>query len=72
VRSDGVVVLSLLFDQRLGLLQRVEYLFVEQFIPELAVERLVVAVLSRAARSDEERLNINPDLSRESLGEWLQ
>ena len=41
---DSVVVTAPLLDQHLGLLQRVEDLAIEQFIPELSVEALVVAV----------------------------
>ena len=42
---DRIVVAPPLLDQHFGLLQRVEDLAVEQLVPELAVEALVVAVL---------------------------
>ena len=42
MRSDGVVMLPPTFDEHLGLFQRVKDFRVEQFVPELAVERLVV------------------------------
>lgn len=54
--SNGIVLLSPLFDQDFGFLQGVEDLTVEQFIAELAVETLDVAVLPGAARFDEQGL----------------
>ncbi len=45
-----VVVAPLIFDHNLGLLQCVEYLAVEQFIAQLAVEALAIAILLRTAR----------------------
>lgn len=48
------------FNQHLGLLQCVEDFRVEQLVPELAVERLVVSVLPRAAGLDEQRLHADP------------
>jgi hypothetical protein len=47
VWSDGVVVFSPTFDQYLGLLQAVEDLSIEQLVPELPVEALIVSVLPR-------------------------
>ena len=47
-------------DQDLGLLQRVEDLPVQQLIPELAVEGLVISVLPRRARFDIERFHTDP------------
>ena len=52
VRTDRVVVPSPCFDHDLCLLQRVEDLAIEQFVAELAVEALAVAVLPRAAGLD--------------------
>ena len=43
MRPDRVVVVTPSFDQHLRLLQRVEDFRVEQLVPELAVEALVVA-----------------------------
>ena len=57
VGSDGIVLAPPLLDQHGRLRQRVEDLPVQQLIPELAVEALVVAVLPRAARLDKERLD---------------
>ena len=54
--SDGIVLAPPLLDQHGRLRQRVEDLPVQQLVPELAVEALVVAVLPRAARLDKERL----------------
>ena len=47
MRSDRVVMSPPLLDQHFSLLERVEDLFVEQLVSELAVEALVVAVLPR-------------------------
>ena len=45
MRTFGVVVAALFFDDHLCLLKTVEEFAVEAFIPELAVEGLAVAVL---------------------------
>jgi hypothetical protein len=45
VGADGIVVPAPLLDQDLGLDERVEHLHVEQFVTQLAVEALVVAIL---------------------------
>ena len=52
VGSDGIVLAPPVLDQHGRLRQRVEDLPVQQLVPELAVEALVVAVLPRAARLD--------------------
>ncbi len=52
VWPDSVVVLTPLLDQRLGFLQRVEDLAIEQLVPQLSIEALVVAVLPRTAGLD--------------------
>jgi len=52
VWTHGVVVASPIFDHDLGLLECVEDLAVEQFIAQLAVEALAIAILPRAARFD--------------------
>lgn len=57
VRSHSVVVIPPAFDQDLRLLERVEDLRVQQLVPQLAVERLDVAVLPRAAGLDKQRLH---------------
>ena len=49
VGSDGIVLAPPLLNQHGRLRQRVEDLPVQQLVPELAVEALVVAVLPRAA-----------------------
>jgi len=51
-----VVVRPPLLNQHLGFEERVEYLHVEQLVPQLAVEALDIAVLPRAARLDKGRL----------------
>ncbi len=56
MRPFLVVVLAPCFDNDPCLLQAVEDLAVEQFVPELAVEALAVAVLPRAARLNEQRV----------------
>ena len=60
MQLDGIVVPTPSLDQHLGLLEIVEVLAVEQFVPELAVEGLVVDVLLGTARLDVERLHIDP------------
>lgn len=47
--SDGVVVVTPLFDQDLGLSEAAEYLPVEQLVPQLAVEAFAIAILPGAA-----------------------
>ena len=54
VRSDLVVVLSPGGDGCPGLAQRLEPLFIQAFVTELAIETFDVAVLHGAARLDEE------------------
>ena len=49
---DGVVVVTPLLDQHLGLLQRVEDFSIEQLVPELSAEALVVAVLRLGWRAN--------------------
>ena len=60
VRPDRVVVLAPLLDDDLCFSQAVEDFTIKQFITELAVERLAVAVLPRAAWFDEQ--GFGPDL----------
>ena len=55
--SDRIVQAPPLLDEDNGLRQRVEDLAVQELVPQLAVEALVVAVLPRTARFDEERLH---------------
>ncbi len=45
VRPDGVVVAVPAFDQNPGFVQGAQYLPVQEFIVQLAVEALIVAVL---------------------------
>jgi hypothetical protein len=47
-----IVVAAPVFDDNLGLLQRVEDLTVEQFIAKFAVEALAMAILPRTSRFD--------------------
>jgi len=60
VRPDGVVVPAPTLNEDPGFCQCVKDLAVEQFVPELAIEALVVAVLPWAARFDEQCLHANP------------
>ena len=53
-RPDLVVVLAPERDGRSGLLQRLEPLFVQALVPELAVEALDVAVLHGPSRLDQD------------------
>ena len=53
--SDGVVVVTPLFDQDLGLLEAAEDFPVEQLVPQLAVEAFAIAILPGATRLDVER-----------------
>ena len=57
MRPDGVVVIAPSLDQHLRLRQIVEDFPIQQLFPELAVEALVVAVLTRRAALDVERLH---------------
>ena len=50
--SDGVVMVPPLFDDDLCLLQGVEDLPIQQFVPEAGIEGLAVSVLPGAARLD--------------------
>ena len=60
MRPDRVVVLAPVLDQHLGLLEGVEDLTIEQLIPELPIEALVLAVLPGAPRLDLEGLDAEP------------
>ncbi len=62
VGSGPVVVLPPFFDYLLGLLQIVEPVLVQAFIPKLAVEALNVGVLSGFPRVDE--VQFHPSLLR--------
>jgi Recombinase len=59
VRSDGVVLDSPALNEHLRVQQRVEDFPVEQFVSQLSVERLDIAVLSGTARLDEQRLHVD-------------
>ena len=54
VRTNRIVVLPPGFYDDLRLVERVEELDVEAFISELSIEALIVSVLPRASRLDEE------------------
>ncbi len=60
MRTMNVVMPSPLLDQDRGFFQRIEDLRVQQLVSELAIERLAVAVLPRAARLDEQRVDLQP------------
>jgi len=60
VWSDVVVVAAPSLDQHPGFFEAAEDLAVEQLIPELAVEALVLAVLPGAAGRDIERFHRDP------------
>ena len=61
MRSLGVVVASPCLDDDLCLGEAIEDLTVEQFVAQLRVEALAVAVLPRAARLDERSLRTDGD-----------
>ena len=52
MRSDAVVVPPPLLDHDAGFLHGVEHLAVEEFVPQLRVEALAIAVLPGTARLD--------------------
>jgi hypothetical protein len=60
MRPDLIVVPSPLLDEHLGLVQRRELFSRQQLVAQLGVEALAVAVLPRAARLDEECLDVDP------------
>ena len=60
MRPHRIVVLTPLFDQRLRLFQRAEYLSIEQLVSEFAVEAFIVSILPGTARFDEECLHTDP------------
>jgi hypothetical protein len=57
VRTRHVVIATLSLDQDLRFFQRAEDLSVQQFVAQLAVEALHVAVIPRAARLNEQLLH---------------
>ena len=60
MRPHRIVVTSPAFDQHLRLMQRRELLTRQQLVAQLGVEALTVTVLPRAARLDEECLDVDP------------
>ena len=60
VRPHVVVLPAPALDQHLGFLQGVEDLAVQHLVSQLSIEGLVVAVLPRAPRLDEQRLSAHP------------
>ena len=60
MRSSGIVQPPPLLDEYDGLVQGVEDLTVQELVPQLAIETLVVAVLPWTARLDEQRLHTEP------------
>ena len=52
VRPDGIVMAPPLFDDDPGFFERVEYLAVEEFVPEPGVEAFAIAVFPRRAWLD--------------------
>jgi len=52
--SDGVVVVTPLFDEDLGFLEAAEDFAIEKLVPQLAVEAFAIAILPGAARLDVE------------------
>jgi hypothetical protein len=59
VRSNRVVIDTPALDEHFRFQERVEDFSVEQFVSQLSVERLDIAVLPGAARFDEQRLDLN-------------
>ena len=54
MRPDMVVFLPPHFNEHLRFHQRIEYLPIQQFIPQLPIERFNVSVLPGASRFDEQ------------------
>ena len=71
MQPDRVVMLVLLLEQHLGFPECLEAFAVQQFVPQPAVERLIVAVLPRRAWLDAGHLHHNPwrSISGRSGGE---
>ena len=67
IRPAHAVLHPPLFDHDLRLLQRIEDLSVQALVPQLAVEALAVAVLSRTARCDVQRLGADRRQPRPQL-----
>ena len=55
MRSDGVVVVTPSLDQHLRLRSILGDFLIQQYVPDFAVEALVVAVIPKLARLDVER-----------------
>jgi hypothetical protein len=55
MRANRVVVLPQVLDDNLCLFVRIEECSVEQLVPKFAIEVLIVAILPKVARFDEER-----------------
>ena len=51
MRADAVLVLPPLLDDNAGFPENVEHLAIEEFIPQLRIEALAIAVLLRTAGS---------------------
>ena len=60
MRPERIVFQPPFFNQHLGLLQGIEDLAVEPFIPEFTIEALVVTVFPGTARFNKERLDTKP------------
>ena len=60
MRADVVVLTMPVLDQDLRLLEGVEDLSVEQFVPKPTIEALTVPVLPRTAWLDEQRCDVEP------------
>jgi len=60
MRADLVVLATQVLDEDLHLLEGVEDLSVEQFVPKPTIEPLTVPVLPRYAWLDEQRCDVEP------------
>ena len=60
VRANLVVGAPPAFDEHFGFPTRLEDLAIEQFVSQLAVETLDIAIFPRTSRFDEQRLDTHP------------
>ena len=60
MRANRIIVASPVFNQYLSFAQRCEDFAIQEFVPELRVQALTVAILPWATRLDIERLDADP------------
>ena len=67
MRANRIIVASPVFNQYLSVAQRCESFAIREFVPELRVQALTVAILPWTTRLDIERLDADPAESRTFL-----